>query len=452
MPVSESVQLIGLATTDESLVDRVGVVVSRGGAKLSVASDDEAARRLFMDEHCELRLFDLRSIELLPQPGCASCPVLAPPYRDAILVMQQGGNDACLARRSVSMYSCDHLDRLLVDLARVLPKSGAVRARDAADSILGQTPAIHLVREQIRSVARYADVSVLILGETGTGKELVAEAIHELSVGDRETFVAINCAAIPENLVESELFGHEAGAYTGARGVRIGLLESAGAGTVFLDEVGEMPPTLQPKLLRVLESRKFRRVGGNRDIALRARIVSATNRGLSGKSSGLRSDLQYRLSGFTVVLPPLRERVPDIDELAQAFLRAFGARHGVGNLAFTDEARAALRAHPWPGNVRELRAAVEHAAILSSHSTIGTDEIRAVLDRQPRSRSTLPPSQRIPSMFPVEPPTARLRDVERTMIQRAFEENAQNLSKTARQLGIPRSTLRDKLRRYGVAF
>lgn len=346
-----------------------------------------------------------------------------------------------------------------------LPSSSDVD--DLATSILGDTPAIRLVREQIRSVARFADVSVLVLGETGTGKELVAEAIHRLTPSaGTAPFIAINCAAIPESLFESEVFGHEAGSYTGARGVRLGLLEAAAGGTVFLDEIGEMSATLQPKLLRVLETRAFRRVGSNQWLPLSARVVAATNRRVLTEQS-LRTDLRYRLAGFTINLPPLRERLADVDTLAREFLRSFAERHQLREARISPDALDALRQQPWPGNVRELRAVVEHAAIASHTGNVGLDDVATALYRSPSRPSNVvsPPSDA--RHFVVRNPEPRrdstpspgatlnfarvaLRDVEREAIRQALAANAGNLSRTARQLRIARSTLREKLRKYGL--
>lgn len=251
------------------------------------------------------------------------------------------------------------------------------------------------MREQVRAVAPYRDVPVLILGETGTGKELVAEAVHRVSDGANRPFIALNCAAIPEHLLESELFGHEAGAYTGARGARVGLLEAAGNGTVFFDEIGEMPLPIQAKLLRVLETRTFRRLGSNRDIKLHARVVSATNRKLSGKSDGhLRPDLLYRLAGFTISLPSLRERSSDIAELAESFLRSFGDRHARRQLRFSEPALALLMRHRWHGNVRELRAVVEHVAILAVGAEATESETSQARAASRRTRRRIPPRRR----------------------------------------------------------
>ena len=324
---------------------------------------------------------------------------------------------------------------------------------DAAGRILGVSPDVLKARDQLRKVAAYADVSVLILGETGTGKELAASAIHELTHRfEGPPMVGINCAALPEALVESELFGHEAGAFTGAQGPRVGLLEAARGGTVFLDEIGEMPPTLQTKLLRVLEERRFRRVGSNRDLPLEARVVSATNRSVRDlKRSGLRPDLFYRLAGFTVELPPLRERKDDLPLLASHFLDRFAHRYQRGPMRIATAVSEELRSHRWPGNVRELRGVIEHAAILSQGDVVGSAEIRTALQVRSNVGSTAPPDPIRPALVPAETSEETpLRDVERAMIIRAYEQHGHNVSEAARSLGVARSTLRDKLRRYGL--
>ncbi len=319
--------------------------------------------------------------------------------------------------------------------------------RDAADCILGETQTIRHIRNQVRSVARFPDLSVLIMGETGTGKELVADAIHKLT-NEALPFASFNCAAIPEALFESELFGHEQGAFTGAKGTRVGLLESAGSGSVFLDEVGEMPPALQPKLLRALETRRFRRLGGTRDLPLRARVISATNRVLDQSDSEMRSDLYFRLAGFTIFTQPLRERLADIEPLAVHLLEAFAARYPGVPTRLTQAAAELLRQHDWPGNVRELKLVVEHTAVIAGGGVIEADD----LQRAMRQRSSHSPQS---GKFPVFNPTEHqsdvrgLRDVERDMIVAAYEGSGHNLSLAARSLGIPRSTLRDKLRKYG---
>jgi len=323
---------------------------------------------------------------------------------------------------------------------------------DPAARLLGETPAIRELRAQIRRIGQFRDVSVLVEGETGTGKELVAEAIHAVTARD-SPFVSINCAAVPDNLFESELFGHEAGAFTSAKGARAGLFEEAGNGTLFLDEIGEMPATVQPKLLRVLETREFRRVGSNRARRLGARVISATNRTLSGAADDpLRADLYFRLAGYTIVTPRLRERAVDIPLLARSFLQRFAARYEGAPGRMDEDALDILRRYDWPGNVRELRVVVENAAVLAAPNPIDAhviEQVLAVRGVEPISReapSGVHPARRLaPNGGAVSLP-----ELEREVILGAFSKYSPNLSKTAKHLGIPRSTLRDRLRKLGA--
>jgi DNA-binding NtrC family response regulator len=312
--------------------------------------------------------------------------------------------------------------------------------------------------EQMRRVAHFRDVSVMIQGPTGTGKELVAQGIHALTCPD-QPFVSINCAAVPEQLFESELFGHEAGSFTSAKAPRVGLLEESGCGTLFLDEVGEMPLGLQAKLLRVLEIRQFRRVGGTRTRVLGARVISATNRPLNSTLSGsMRPDLFFRLSGYAIRTPALCDRISDIPELVAHFLAQFGKKHRVEKMRLSPEALVALSQHSWPGNVRELRAVVENASIVARDGTIRREDVELAL----RARTSHSPSEVVAAdsqhpasirAVPRSRTTVRstsLPNLQREVILRAFEESQRNLSRTALDLGIPRSTLRARLKRYGA--
>jgi DNA-binding NtrC family response regulator len=352
----------------------------------------------------------------------------------------------------------------------------------ALDRLVGSSPNATELREQIRRVAQFRDVAVLIQGATGTGKELVAQAVHALTCPS-EPFVSVNCAAVPEQLFESELFGHEAGAFTSARSPRVGLFEEAGGGTLFLDEIGEMPLALQAKLLRVLEIRQFRRVGGTRTRVFSARVVSATNRMLNSSLGGtLRPDLFFRLAGYAIRTPPLVDRLGDLPVLAQHFINDFGVRHGVMGVSLGEDAMQALLAHSWPGNIRELRAVVENAAMVTRSGLIGRSHVEEALQArsaEPESWQDLaaaplqpdPEPQRVvedevptqasgvmPIVAPFDPASnpgglrraPSLPDLQRDMILRAFEESQRNLSKAALDLGIPRSTLRARLKRYGV--
>jgi two-component system, NtrC family, response regulator AtoC len=436
---------VSILTDDVDFAERLRGVLARSFADVRIGTTAEEARKILMFEQGGIRIIDAAARTILPSVVRESMHLAG--LRDEILLACDASVDRGDQAYSRACYvyprqAIEPLARHLEDWLRNGDEPG-----DAVEQILGESSAIRLVREQIRSVARYADVPVLVLGETGTGKELVARALHDSTDAAARPFVAINCAAIPESLFESELFGHEAGAYTGARSARVGLFESATGGTVFLDEVGEMPAAMQPKLLRVLESREFRRVGANRTIPLRARIVSATNRNpWLASSSTMRPDLLYRLAGFTLRLPPLRERTGDIPILARRFVAAFAERYGAPRLRLTQEATELLDAHQWPGNIRELRVVTEHACIVSHGGAITPADVRAALGA--RRHGGEPSAVRNGAVEAPRPTAGRgLRDLEREIILSALSANSGNISRTARQLGIPRSTLRAKLKR-----
>src|SRR5712671_6366903 len=239
------------------------------------------------------------------------------------------------------------------------------------EQIIGNSPALESVLEQVEQVAP-TDSTVLIQGETGTGKELIARAIHNLSVRCGRTFIKLNCAAIPFDLLESELFGHERGAFTGAIAQKVGRFELADKGTLFLDEVGDIPPGLQPKLLRVLQEQEFERLGGTRTHQVDVRLVAATNRNLLDmvKRNEFRSDLYYRLNVFPVSLPPLRERREDIPALVEHFVEIYARRMGKQIEHIPAETMSALASYEWPGNIRELQNSIERSVILSSDAIL----------------------------------------------------------------------------------
>jgi DNA-binding NtrC family response regulator len=299
-----------------------------------------------------------------------------------------------------------------------------------------------------KSIARAADsdATVLVLGESGTGKEMVARVLHSRSRRAKGPFVAINCAAIPENLLESELFGHEKGAFTGAIGRRIGRFERANGGTLFLDEIGDMSLALQSKILRAIQEREVERVGAGSPVSIDVRIVAATNRDLaeSVREERFREDLYYRLAVVTLNLPPLRDRGPDLDQLALHYVAHYGREHARPVRAVAEEVFAALRAHPWPGNVRQLRNAMERAVVMSEGEVLLPQHLPADILHPPASR---------PAAEAAEMPLVTLEEMERRMIRRALAETANNLTMAAERLGIHRNTLRRKIAEYrlGVA-
>ncbi|HEY7682378.1 MAG TPA: sigma 54-interacting transcriptional regulator [Gemmatimonadales bacterium] len=304
------------------------------------------------------------------------------------------------------------------------------RRLNGFEAILGESPALRRTLEQARRVASHRDVTVLIGGETGTGKELLARALHYDSPRAPAPFVEINCAAIPANLLESELFGHEKGAFTGASSAKPGLMELAHGGTVFLDEVGHLPLELQPKLLRALEGREIRRVGGQQTRKVDVRLIGATHVDLSAAVARgeFREDLFYRLNVVALVLPPLRERGADVEILAEAFVARLSGQYRLPLPELSPEVRACLRSYPWPGNVRELRNAIERALVLSAPGTIELAELPSQRSAEPPRDGALP--------FP-----ASLRAITLAAAQAMLQLVGGNKSEAARRLGISRPRL-----------
>jgi len=306
------------------------------------------------------------------------------------------------------------------------------------EQVIGNSPALEAVLEQVERVAPTGS-TVLIQGETGTGKELIARAIHNISPRCGRPFVRLNCAAIPLDLLESELFGHEKGAFTGAIVQKIGRFELADKGTLFLDEVGDIPPALQPKLLRVLQEQEFERLGSTRTHQVDVRLVAATNRDLAEmvNRGQFRSDLYYRLNVFPVLLPPLRARTEDIPALVMHFVEIFGRRMGRKIDHIPAETMSALNSHPWPGNIRELQNLVERAVILSRDG---------VLPNPLPTRGTQP--------FAVSTGTTTLRESERSLILQTLEEVRWVIGGAkgaATKLGLKRTTLIHKMQKLGIS-
>ena len=304
--------------------------------------------------------------------------------------------------------------------------------------ILGESDVIQAVRGQIRKVAD-ADIPVLVVGETGTGKELVANSIHRLSPRSKAALVAVNCSTFSEQLLESELFGHEKGAFTDARQARAGLFEMADGGTLFLDEVSEMKPELQAKLLRIVEGQPFRRIGGRREIHTNVRLVVATNRHMPEliRSGRFREDLYFRLNGFQIAMPPLRARGNDIVQLAQFFLEKLSSTAGKQRPRLTGPARELLLAYDWPGNVRELRGVMDRAALLCEAGEIGVEDLPGELHAAAFVRRETEST---------EGGTPTLRQIEARYVAHILGLAEGNLSVAARMLGIARNTLKSKLR------
>ncbi len=303
--------------------------------------------------------------------------------------------------------------------------------------IVGKNYKMQEIFELIRTVAD-SDASVLILGESGTGKELIARAIHYSSRRAEKPFVSVSCSALPESLLESELFGYEKGAFTGAVRDKPGRFEEANGGTLFLDEVGEMKPETQLHLLRVLQEREIRRLGGTGVIKVDVRIIAATNKDLERavKEGSFREDLYYRLNVVTVQLPPLREREDDIPLLAERFLMKYNIKNNRNLEGISPKAIALLVQYDWPGNVRELENVIERAVVITKHTIIQLEDLPPHIQSFQESKGVRP---------------RKLKEVEKEHIQHTLEENKWNVSKTSKVLGIDRSTLYKKIRNYGLS-
>jgi transcriptional regulator with PAS, ATPase and Fis domain len=316
-----------------------------------------------------------------------------------------------------------------------------LKAVEGSPDLIGRTPSMMRVKRLVEKIAP-TDSSVLILGETGTGKELVARRVHELSQRAHMPFVAVNCGALPENLVESELFGHRKGAFTGADTPRKGLIEVANGGTLFLDELGELDRAMQVKLLRFLESGEVRRVGENEAFHVDVRVICATNRDLARmvESGDFREDLFFRVNTFEIQLPPLRERKEDIRELAQALISRHMRRREVPESILAPETLDVLKAHEWTGNIRELANALEHAVIMSDGKVIRPEDLPDGIGAAVASTES-----GTPASIPLRPEGKTLREIEMEVIYQVLDKHQGDKPKTAAELGIALKTLYNKL-------
>ena len=340
-------------------------------------------------------------------------------------------------RRALDRTRLEREHRLLLD---------RIQSEYGFGKLIGSGAAMRRVFDTIKKVAE-TDLTVLIRGESGTGKELVAQALHNRSTRRNRPFIAVNCAAISRELVESELFGHEKGAFTGADARRAGRFEAAEGGTIFLDEIGDMPLETQAKVLRVLQERTLERVGGTTPIPIDVRVVAATHRDLESEvdNDEFREDLYYRLKVVEAQLPPLRDRVEDIPALVDAFITQLAARLNRPKMVIGKEALARLMQHPWPGNVRELRNVVEQSAVLASGDEVVPDDLN--LSRRRRSATSPGPSADLPF---ADAKRAAIESWERGYLIAALMQHGGNISRTAEAIGMVRQSLQQKLKELGI--
>jgi two-component system nitrogen regulation response regulator GlnG len=430
-----------------------------GGYRVVVAADAAAGRRAARRHRPDLVITDVR------MPGESGLDLLATlreefPNLPVVVTTAHGTMETAV--EAVSRGAFDYLPKPL-DLERTLDvvkralgedplAASAQPAGEVAgtSAIIGSTPAMQEVYRRIAAAAA-TDLGVLVTGDSGTGKELVARALHRYSKRREGAFIAVNCGALPEALVESELFGHEPGAFTDAKARKIGRVEAAHGGTLFLDEIAELPPMSQVKLLRFLEDQRFTRVGGEEELQVDVRVIAATNRDLAKLTAngGFREDLAYRLRVVTITLPRLIDRLDDLPALVRHMLGRAAQRLG-RRLAITDEAMMTLRRHPWPGNVRELRHVLEEAAVLATGGIIGSEQ----LGLSPSTAAALPSAfgsaatifaSRLVAQHPGEA-FARFHDAaDGFLIREALARTEGNQLRAAELLGINRITLKKRM-------
>jgi len=432
-----------VADDDEVARELLAEALGREGYRVRLAAGGEECLRLAAAEHFDMALVDLRMPDL---DGLGVLKRLAKIQPDLPVVILTAFATIETAIEAVTAGASDYLSkpfrmeeikivvRRTLDARRLTRENlqfrQELKAHYGFETLVGQS---HQMAEIYKLVARVAslETTVLIQGETGTGKELVARAIHDASARAGRPFVVVDCAALPETLFESELFGHERGAFTGAFAARRGLLEMSAGGTCLLDEIGELTTPLQAKLLRTLQERTIRRVGGNDPIPVDVRVVAATNRDLRklAAEGEFRDDLYYRLNVVTITVPPLRERSSDIPLLAQHFLETFAQRTELPVKRLAPEALALLAAYHWPGNVRELENVIERAVALSSSETLLPD------DFPPQLREESGRTPRLPAAG------MTLEEVKRWYVNKVLEEAGGNKLRAAELLGIDRRTL-----------
>ena len=421
--------------------------------EVSLAEERPAALAAFREQHPQVVLLDLGlpPHPATPEEGLAALAEMLAQDAFAKIIIISGQGEKTNALQAIGAGAYDfltkpvQLEELKIILRRTFHVAGLERdyralqshlQADTFEALLGTSPQIQRVFNSVRKVAT-TDAPVLVLGESGTGKEMIALAIHRRSARKEGPFVAINCSAIPETLLESELFGHEKGSFTGAHVQRKGRIETASGGTLFLDEVGEIPLQLQVKLLRFLQEQNIERVGGRQQIQVDTRVIAATNVELKKAiaEERFREDLYYRLAVVVINLPALRDREGDIELLAQEFLRRNAAANGKEGISFGPEALRAINAHSWPGNVRELENKVKRAVIMAEGKRITADDLEL---ESPTSAATLNLKE------------AR-EAVERDVVQRALRKNGGKIAPAAAEMGISRPTLYELMEKLGIA-
>ena len=432
----------------ESVFDQLSDALVLYDPEFRITGVNRAAEKLFgmsseemLGKHCQ----DVFKCSLC-EPGCGMLVGLnqapASPH-STVRLSTENGMERLVVMRTTQMFAEDGQLTGVAATIKDITEEAAPQRRE----VIAESAAMREMVNFVRRVAASEATTILLEGENGTGKDLIAKTLHYQSLRQAEPFIAINCAAIPETLLESELFGYEKGAFTDARSQKRGIFELADRGTLFLDEIGEIPLMLQAKLLRVLEEQSFRRLGGLKDIKLDLRVVAATNKNLreAVKEGAFRQDLYFRLNVIQILIPPLRDRTDDILPMTRFFIEHYNRKFKRNIEGVTDAAAKLLLAHDWPGNVRELRNAIERAMILEESALITPPSLPISISRpEPGAPLAAAPSLEIPN------DGLSLEDNERSLLARALEKTSGNQTQAARLLRITRDTLRYKMKKFNL--
>jgi len=458
---------------NETIREGVATVIARMGHKAFIAEDGATGMKLFKSRRVDFTITDLK---MEGMDGIEVLKAILEKDEDAVVMLITAFGTVETAVDTMKLGAFDFVTKPFtpdvlkakvnqaLEVAKIKKERNRLRAENkilrkeaqaGADfaSMVGSSPAMQEVFSTIKKVAK-SDSTVLITGESGTGKELVARAIHDQSRRHEGPFIKVNCGALAETLLESEMFGHEKGAFTGATRCKLGRFELADGGSIFLDEIGEITPTLQLKLLRVLQEQEFERVGGEETVSVDSRIIAATNQNLEAlvREGAFREDLYYRLHIVPVQLPPLRERPQDIGDLARHFLAKLADRTGKQLSGITDEALQLLQLYRWPGNVRELENVIEQAMVFSEGEILEDSDLPSNLGQKKVTTSIL--KQESDGSLRINLSSASLPEildeVERTLIFNAYEQAGKVKTETARLLGVKTSALYYKLEKYEI--
>ncbi|HUV36990.1 MAG TPA: sigma-54 dependent transcriptional regulator [Patescibacteria group bacterium] len=438
----------------------LGEALRGAGYDVEEAENGKQGIKLFRDDPADLVILDLKLPDIdglsvlkkIKEIECTAPVIMMTAYGDletAVEALKSGAYDFILKpfqleKMKITIKNAFETSMLRSELDGIKQKE---REHYNFRNFLGKSPVMKEVFRKVKKIGESKASTILIQGESGTGKELVARSIHESSSGKNRPFLEINCAALPETLLESELFGHEKGAFTDAKYRKKGLFELAEGGTIFLDEIGEMGVTLQSRLLRVIENKTFRRVGGVKDLKINTRIISATNRDLKKAidDGSFRSDLYYRLQVIPIQLPPLRERKEDIELLANHYISVFNAEFKKNVKKINPDVAEALQRYSWPGNVRELKNVIERAILLEAEDELLPEHIPTEISHGDGFHEGSGEESSLEALYPMS-----LKEMEKLLITRTLHKTSGNKSKAARILGISRQTLREKTKLYHI--